>query len=168
MTIHAGHPFADPPGRRDAARQFRGRLISPVTLWLTGEGRRRAGMTVSSMLIALGEEPALVGLLDPDSDLAEAIDAFTVTILTEADRGLAEAFAGLAPAPGGVFRQAEFTDTDWGPRLVAPRAWLGARIIDRRPLGWASEVTARIEHVELTDADVVLTHLRGRYRPVEP
>ena len=49
-----------------------------------------------------------------------------VQLLSWADRDLAEGFAGTAPAPGGVFRQAEFVDTDWGPRLGA-RDHLGRR-----------------------------------------
>ena len=42
MTIHSGHPFADP--EPDPVRRLRGRLGGAVTLWTTGDGRdpRRA------------------------------------------------------------------------------------------------------------------------------
>ena len=46
MTIHSSHPFAD--GERDEVRRLRGRLGGAVTLWTTGEGRSRAGLTVTS------------------------------------------------------------------------------------------------------------------------
>lgn len=162
MTIHREHPFLPPPERRDAARQFRGRLVSPVTLWLTGEGRQRAGLTVSSTMVALGDEPAVLGLLDPDADLTERLDTVTVTVLTPADHALADAFGGVAPAPGGPFRQAEFVPTPWGPRLAVSRTWLGARVVQRRTVGWSTEVWALIEHVDLADQEP-LGHVRGRY-----
>ena len=43
-------------------------------------------------------------------------------------RDLAEMFAGTAPAPGGMFRQAEFEQTAWGPRLVSAATWAGVRL----------------------------------------
>lgn len=164
MTIHAQHPFAPPPEQRDAARRFRGRLVSPVTLFATGTGRERAGLTVSSVMVALGEPPLVVGLIDPDSEFALALtDALTVWILTEADRGLADAFGAVAPAPGGPFRLTEVADTAWGPRPAASRSWLGARVVERRPLGWSEQIVAEIEHVQIVDDDPV-AHLRARYR----
>ncbi len=137
--------------------------MQPVTLWASGAGPGRVGLTVSSVLIGLGEPPVVVGLVDPDSDFALGLtDTLTVAILTPADRLLAEAFAGVAPAPGGPFRLAAFTDTDWGPVPAASGSWLGARVLDRRDLGWSTEVVATIEHVELRDA-APLAHVRGGY-----
>ena len=80
-------------------------------------------------MVAHGEPAHVLALLDPDSDLAgalEATGAAVVQLLSWEDRGLAEAFAGTAPAPGGLFRQADFVDTEWGPRL-AQRDDLGRR-----------------------------------------
>ncbi len=165
MTIHDEHPFADPPASRDALRQFRGRLPAPVTVVATGSAASRAGLTVSSLLVAPGEPHQLVALVDPDSDVGTALEhgtPITVSVLGPDDMYLAEAFAGLAPAPGGRFRLGSWTQTDWGPVLEgAP--WLGAKVTDLRPLGWSLEVTARVEHVHLAALDPLL-HIRGRYR----
>ena len=162
MTIHSDHPFATPPEHRDAARRLRGRLASTVTLWLAGQGPGRAGLTVTSMMVALGEPARVVGLVDPDSDLAHALrDTLTVTVLQPGEHGLADAFAGLAPAPGGLFRDG-FEDTDWGPVLPG-HTWAGIRLESTREVGWSREVVGVVEHVHLTDAPA-LVHVRGRYR----
>ncbi len=165
MTIHRDHPFGLPPEARDAARRFRGRLASPVTLWATGEGAARVGLTVSSLMVALGDQPVVSGLIDPDSDLGCALASgtpLTVMILTADDRVLADAFGGVGPAPGGAFRLGSFGPTPWGPRLTASRTWLGARVLRTEPLGWSMRVDAAIEHVEFADAPGV-AHMRGRY-----
>lgn len=165
MTIHSTPPFADPPAARDAARRLRGRLPAPVTLWCTGAGRGRAGLTVSSVLVAPGEPARLIGLLDPDADLTLALQRegrFTVAVLTPSQRRLVEVFAGTGPAPGGPFTQeGAFTDTAWGPRPTASDTWAGAVLEGVRNVGWSLEVTGVLEHVALGDAEP-LVHVRGR------
>ena len=162
MTIHSAHPFATPPGQRAAARRLRGRLASPVTVWAAGQGASRTGLTVSSLLVVLGEPARVLGLVDPDSDFALGLgEVFAVSVLEEGDHGVAEAFAGLAPAPGGLFRAAEFTQTAWGP-VLAGRSWAGVRVESTRELGWSREVVGVLEHIEL-NAGTPLLHVRGRY-----
>jgi len=140
-----------------------------VTLWTTGAGTSRAGLTVSSVLVAPGEPGRVLGLLDPDSDLAEALaDTGTavVGLLTWAQRDLADAFAGVAPAPGGVFRLGAWSDSEWGPVLEGVSAWAGVRVAgEPRPVGWSVLVEAEVEHVEILDdpAEEPLVHRRGRY-----
>jgi flavin reductase (DIM6/NTAB) family NADH-FMN oxidoreductase RutF len=125
------------------------------------------------MLVADGQPAELVGLLDEDSELADVIQqtrTVAVTVLTGAHRGLAEAFAGAAPAPGGAFRLGRWTETSWGPVLDDGAGWVGARLGDGEPehAGWALLVRATVEHVALGEAAVdVLGHIRGRYRSVE-
>ena len=122
MTIHSEHPFLDP--EPDPVRRWRGRLGGAVSLWTSGAGAGRAGLTVSSLMVANGDPARLLGLVDPDSDLVEALESTgraLVQLLGWEHRGLADAFAGTAPAPGGLFRQAEFEQTPWGPRLVGRR-----------------------------------------------
>ncbi len=168
MTIHTTHPFADP--EPDPARRFRGRIGGAVTLWTAGDGATRAGLTVSSLLVALGPTPALLALLDPDSDLlAEIRDTgrAVVQVLTWAERSLAEVFAGTAPAPGGPFRQAEFEQTGHGPRLVSAATWAEVSLAGEREVGWSTEVTASLDRVVI-GADgsgdaATLMHRRGRY-----
>ena len=72
-------------------------------------------------------------------------------------------FAGAAPAPGGVFAQAEFVQTQWGPRLADSTTWLGVSVADAREVGWSSLVTGMIDHLEIGDEDDPLVHRRGRY-----
>ena len=71
MTIHTSHPFADPDP--DPARRLRGRIGAGVTLWTAGEGADRVGLTVTSLMVALGPSPRLLALLDPDSDLLDVL-----------------------------------------------------------------------------------------------
>ena len=170
MTIHAEHPFRDPDP--DPVRQFRGRLGGAVTLWTAGgtaQGETgRAGLTVSSLMVAHGEPARLLALVDPDSDLRDALEASgcaVVHLLAWRHRDLAEAFAGAAPAPGGLFRQAEFEQTSWGPRLLGAGGWAGVRLEEITEVGWSSRVTCVVEHVELSEDDDPLVHRRGRYLP---
>ena len=173
MTIHAGHPFADPDPERDPARRLRGRLGGAVSLWTTGAGPDRAGLTVSSLMVAHGEPARVMALLDPDAELVDALrttGTAVVQLLSWEHRDLAEAFAGLAPAPGGVFRLGTWTDTEWGPLLDGATAWAGIRLEgDPIPVGWSALVTGAVEHIELTDETDPLVHRRGRYvRPSTP
>jgi flavin reductase (DIM6/NTAB) family NADH-FMN oxidoreductase RutF len=165
VTIHATHPFADP--EPDPVRRFRGRVGGTVSLWTTGDGPARAGLTVTSFLVAAGEEARLLALLDPDADLTERLSTTgraVVQLLTWDDRDLAEMFAGQAPAPGGMFQQAGFEQTAWGPRLASARTWAGVRLEDQRAVGWSALVTTVVEHVEVGDDAEPLRHHRGRYQ----
>lgn len=164
MTIHTTHPFAD--DRPDPVRRLRGRLAGTVTLWTSGTGADRAGLTVTSWLVAMGPQARLLALLDPDSDLLEALrdnGRAVVQLLSWPDRQLAEAFAGTAPAPGGPFRQAAFVDTDHGPRLASATSWAAVRLEDEREVGWSVEVTVVVEHAEIGEDDDPLMHRRGRF-----
>jgi flavin reductase (DIM6/NTAB) family NADH-FMN oxidoreductase RutF len=168
MTIHTTHPFADP--EPDAVRRFRGRLGGAVTLWTAGSEERRAGLTVSSLMVANGETPTVLALIDPDSDLIDVLresGRAVVQLLAWADRGLAEVFAGTAPAPGGAFRQAEFLTTAWGPRLASAATYAHVVPIAEEPAGWATLVTCRLESAYVGEEDgPALGHRRGRYFPL--
>jgi flavin reductase (DIM6/NTAB) family NADH-FMN oxidoreductase RutF len=168
MTIHSEHPFSG--GHRDPIRQFRGRMAAPVSIWAAAAGQRRAGWTVSSFLVADGSPPMVVGLLDEDSDLATAMSAgstFAVSLLGWQHRSLADAFAGLAPAPGGLFRLGSWVDTEWGPVLTDCPAWLGARLLTTvgEHAGWPLLIRAEIEHAQINSEgeDRLLAHIRARY-----
>ncbi len=166
MTIHREHPFLDPEGARDAVRQFRGRLAAGVTLWAAGAGAARAGLTVSSLLIAGGEPPRVLVLLDPLADLTDSLTGTgtaAVTLLRHDEQYLAEVFAGLAPAPGGRFARAEFTQTAWGPVLAGDRTWAGLRLDDVRDVGWSRLATCVLEHFEIAEERDPLVHHRGGY-----
>lgn len=167
MTIHREHPFADPDGARDAVRRLRGRLASGVTLWCAGEQAGGwAGLTVSSSMVANGVPPRILVLLDPLSDLSDVLDRTrkaAISVLSHAQRGLAEQFAGQAPAPGGRFAQAVFHQSPWGPVLTSASTWAGVRVESTTEVGWSNLVTCVLEHVEPGDDTDPLIHFRGRY-----
>lgn len=172
MTIHSEHPFADPEPERDPVRRLRGRLGGTVTLWTAGEGRNRSGLTVSSLMIAGGDPGHALALVDPDSSFADTVlecRTAVVQLLEWPHRDIAEAFAGLAPAPGGLFTLGTWHDTEWGPRLGGVSAWAGLRLTgEQREVGWSLLLDATIEHVELDEEREPLAHRRGRYVRAEP
>jgi len=100
VTIHPSDPFATPEQDRSPVRRFRGRLPSAVTLWTARDGDGRpAGLTVSSTVVVDGDPGRVLGVLDEESALWEAVRAtgvFTVAPLPAAERQLADAFAEAA------------------------------------------------------------------------
>lgn len=168
MTIHTTHPFADP--EPDPVRRLRGHLAAGVAALSAGSGTDRAGLTVTSLMVAAGEPARLLVLVDPDSDLADAVTATgtaVVQLLGWAERDLAEVLAGTAPAPGGAFRTHPWEDTDWGPRLAGERTWAGLRLEATGEVGWSALLTLVLEHVAVgADAEPLLHH-RGRLRRLD-
>ncbi len=178
MSIHREHPFATAAVDRDPLRRFRGRTLAPVSVWAAERGGTRAGWTVSSFLVADGDPAEVLGLLDEESGLAELVTdgpsagdcdptRLSVNLLGWRDATLADAFAGLAPAPGGVFRIGTWTASDWGPVLHGGPGWLGVRLAPEPPThaGWGLLIRGTVEHVELGPwpPSGLLAHLRGRY-----
>jgi 3-hydroxy-9,10-secoandrosta-1,3,5(10)-triene-9,17-dione monooxygenase reductase component len=150
-------------------RRLRGRLPAAVTLWTAPAP---AGLTVSSTVVADGEPARLLGLIDPESDLWPAIEAagrFAVTLLGPAHRQLADRFAGLMPAPGGLFRDDGWRDTGYGPVPDDLDTWAGCRLDEARECGWALLVQATVEQVTIGSGPAApLVHFRGRYRQLDP
>lgn len=169
MTIHSSHPFADPDP--DPVRRFRGRIGGAVSLWTSGTGEGRAGLTVSSLMVAGGAPAYVLGLLDPDADLRDVLESTgrgVVQLLRWPHRELAEAFAGLFPAPGGLFREREWETTSHGPRLRTATTWALVEVEEVTSVGWSALATCRIADVVVDEADPeaedALEHRRGRYR----
>jgi 3-hydroxy-9,10-secoandrosta-1,3,5(10)-triene-9,17-dione monooxygenase reductase component len=167
LSIHASDPFATPEHLRSPVRRLRGRLPAAVTLWTAAPpGADPAGLTVSSTLVVDGDPARLLGVLDEESQLWSALAAagrFAVVPLTDADRQLADRFAGLMPAPGGPFADGGWRDHGYGPVPAGHDAWAGCRLDASRPLGWGLLVEATIERVEPGEAVPPLLHYRGRY-----
>lgn len=165
MTIHSEHPFLPPDDARSPIRRLRSRVPAPVSVWTAGDGRRAAGWTISSWLLADGEPGAVVGLVDPDADLADRLaetGRWCVNVLPAGAGHLAEVFAGLAPSPGGVFRTGSWTPGPCGPRLDAAAGWVEAELTGLEDCGWSRLVRGTVVAVEIGDAPVLL-HARGRY-----
>jgi 3-hydroxy-9,10-secoandrosta-1,3,5(10)-triene-9,17-dione monooxygenase reductase component len=155
-------PFATPEEEKSPVRRLRGRLASPVTLW-TAPGP--AGLTVSSMLVADGDPGRVLGLIDAESDLWDAVETsgmFAVAPLGPGERQVADRFAGLMPAPGGLFVEGSWRETSYGP--VRDGLWAGCRLVGSRPCGWALLVEGVIETISTDAAPGPLIHYRGRYR----
>ena len=167
MTIHGEHPFLPPEGDRNPVRRFRGRLASPVTLWTSVYAGERAGLTVSSVLVANGEPGHVVGVIDPDSDLWDTLRSSgraVVGVLDDRHRALADAFGYVVPAPGGPFKLGSFEESEWGP-VLAGTTWAGCSLADHVPVGWGLQVRLEIAQVVVSDSDDAggLVHRRGRY-----
>ncbi len=166
-------------------------MPSPVSIWTSTAGGTRTGWTLSSFLVADGAPAQVIGILDEDSDLAAQLTStpsrspelvegpeppelvegprFVVNLLGWPHRNLADAFAGVAPAPGGVFKLGRWVDTAWGPSLADAPGWLGARLVT--PIdhaGWGLLVRGVVEHVQIGPEaeEGLLAYLRGRYRSV--
>ena len=166
MTIHAGHPFLEPEGDRDPVRRLRGRLGGTVSLWTAGTPQDRAGLTVSSWLVAGGDPGRVVALLDPDADLTERLlstGRAVVQLLQWQHRDLADVFAGVAPAPGGPWRTAEWEETPYGPCLADVTTRALVSVESEVTTGWSSLVTCTLDDVVVGDDADPLTHRRGRY-----
>lgn len=164
MTIHSDHPFREPDS--DEVRRLRGRVGATVSLWTSGT----AGLTVSSYVVVAGAPGRILGALDPDSDLLTELrrtGTAVVQLLRWEDRGVADAFAGTMPAPGGPFRTAEFVETGFGPRLAAATTWAGVRLEEEREVGWSALVTTVVEEVHVGEVEDWLVHRGGRYQRPE-
>ena len=161
--IHSTDPFAVPEAGKSPVRRLRGRFAAPVTLW-TAPGP--AGLTVSSTMVADGDPGRVLGLIDAESDFFDAValaGRFAVTPLTGADRQLADRFAGLFPAPGGLFASGEWRQTAYGPVPAHAGTWAGCRLDGSRPCGWADLIEGVIEDVHFPGDTTPLIHFRGRY-----
>lgn len=139
-------------------------MPAPVTVWASGAGAGRTGLTVSSVIVANGEPGHVLGVIDADSDWwSSEPETVVVNLLAEEHRFLADAFAGTAPAPGGPFTLGAWGDSEWGPVLGESAGWLGVRLLEETSeVGWGLLVEGVVEHVELGEADALI-HLRGRY-----
>jgi flavin reductase (DIM6/NTAB) family NADH-FMN oxidoreductase RutF len=174
VTIHHSHPFAVGEQDRNPLRRFRGRMACPVSIWAAAADGKRAGWTVSSFLVADGDPGEVVGLIDEEAPLADVLaksPTLTVNLLGWQQRALADAFAGVVPAPGGPFTLATWQNTDWGPVLDGSLGWIGARLKpDPDHAGWGLLLRAVVEWVDIPSdpADDLLCYLRGRYRSLTP
>jgi 3-hydroxy-9,10-secoandrosta-1,3,5(10)-triene-9,17-dione monooxygenase reductase component len=118
------------------------------------------------MLVADGDPGRVLGLLDAESDLWESLDKsghFAVMPLGPGDRQLADRFAGLMPAPGGLFASGDWVSTPYGPVLASAGAWAGCRLESSRECGWALLVEGVIEKISFDRDTAPLIHYRGRY-----
>ena len=126
-----------------------------MSLWTAGTPTDRAGLTVTSWLVAGGEPGRVLALLDPDADLTDVLlgtGRGVVQLLAWEDRDLADAFAGVAPAPGGPWRLADWVDTD--ARTAAGERGRPGRSVSVESdveAGWSRLVTCTLDEVVVGD-----------------
>ena len=169
-NIHYENPFVPPVEAREPWRRLRGRLTAPVTVWTSGTGEARAGLTISSLLVADGRPPVVLGLMNDTTDLYAAIaatGAFVVHVLDRSQASLSEEFAGLRPRPGGPFAGRSLEESAHGPVLdeVADRAY--CRLVDDQEAGFQRLVRGAVEEIEVADLASPLVLFRGRYRSLD-
>ena len=108
-----------------------------------------------------------LGLVDDESDFYDAVrraGRFAITPLRADDRQVADRFAGLMPAPGGLFAGDGWTPTEYGPVPADAGTWAGCRLDADRPYAWSTLIEGTIETVRVDAATDPLIHFRGRYR----
>jgi 3-hydroxy-9,10-secoandrosta-1,3,5(10)-triene-9,17-dione monooxygenase reductase component len=140
-------------------------LPAPVTVWTAG-GANWVGLTLSSVLLTQGQPGRLIGLIGPDSDLAEAVEqhgTFVVHLLADRPehRRLAQHFAGSLPADAAML---EVESSEYGPRLLAAPDQLACRVKDVRPCGWSQLVEAEVERTRLGAPARALLWYHGGFR----
>lgn len=164
-------PFATPPEKRSPARRLRGRLPAPVTIWTSGNGDTRTGLTVSSILVAEGDPSFVVGLINDMTDLWDSMreaGRFAVHLLAEGDRVLAERFAGTRPTPGGPFVGVDYEDSPHGPLLAGAPNRVLCSLEDIAEGGYQKLVRGRIDSYMLDGLEDPLVYFRGGYRRLLP
>jgi flavin reductase (DIM6/NTAB) family NADH-FMN oxidoreductase RutF len=163
-------PFATPLEDRRPDRRLRGRLIAPVTIWTAGAGDRRAGLTVSSLLLAEGDPAHVLGLLDPLSDLFHVLaerGSFVVQVLEANDQRLAAIFAGVYPVD--PFDEVETTAGEFGPVISGERHKLGCRLEGSEEIGFQVLVRGIVDALDIVPTGAPpLVRYRGRYRRLSP
>lgn len=167
MSFLGDDPFEVPAGMRDPTRRLRGQLVAPVTVWTTTSlAFGDAGLTVASVLVVEGDEPALLGLVGPLSDFFEALEqsrCFVMHLLGYRHRRLAEMFAGALPELE-PFTVAGATPSPFGPRLSGVSTVAGCEVVEVMEVGYSRLVRGVIRALEVSDApDAPLSYYRGRY-----
>jgi flavin reductase (DIM6/NTAB) family NADH-FMN oxidoreductase RutF len=168
VTIHATDPFATPDDARSPLRRLRARMPATVTLWTAyGPEERPAGLTVSSTVVADGDPGQILGLVDEESDLYAALrhaGRFVVAVLRDGDGQLADRFAGLLPAPGGLFAEGRWERTEYGPVRAGVHPWAACTLSSTSTAGYATLVQATVEKVVFGERELPpLVRHRARY-----
>lgn len=163
------NPFA--ASAVDAVRRLRGRLVAPVTVWTAYDlDGGPAGITVSSMMVAEGEPPSVLGLVGPLSEFWEAASQtgrFVVHVLGADAVRTADQFA--LRYPGDPFEGLSVTASEWGPVLASAQTRAACSLAGSLDVGYQLLVRGTPVEMELPeDTGPPLVHYRGRYLTTGP
>ena len=159
-------PNRPPVDDMDPVRRLRGQLNAPVTVWTTyADDRSQIGITVSSLLIAEGDTPSIMGLISPLSDFWDAVQVtkrFIVHVLSADQVDIAERFA--LRYPGDLFEGLSTTRSDHGPLLEDVPTRAKCSVTAQLEAGWSTLLKGALEEATATeDPPLPLVHYRGHY-----
>ena len=159
-------PYAVPVEAKDPARRLRGRLSAPVTVWTAyGPDGSPAGITVSSLLVAEGDIPSVMGLIAPLSEFWEAAQVtkrFVLHVLGADQVRVADQFALRYPV--NPFDGLSFSPSDHGPVLEGVATRARATLTAYFEAGHSLLVRGSLDDIELAaDPPPPLVHYLGRY-----
>lgn len=165
--IHEEHPFIPPEDAREPIRRLRGRLVAPVTIVTAGDSDDRAGLTISSLMIAEGGPGMVTFLLGPTADLYDVVvdsGRLVVHVLESHHRALSDVFAARRPSPGGPFAGLDLDQTSWGPVISSIPNRAFCSVASLTEAGYSMLVAAMIDEVHIEGLSDPLVYFRGHYR----
>ena len=143
----------------------------PVSVWTARRASGiRAGITVSSVLVADGSPAEVLGVVDPLSAFCDAVGEtgrFLVHLLASEQSHLADKFA--LRVPGDPFEDEALQSSAWGPALVNVSTRVACTLLTSSDAGYGQLLRGRIDELELdARATQPLVYYRGGYRTLRP
>ncbi len=123
-------------------------------------------------MVAEGDPPTVLGLIDPLSEFADAVTVsarFVVHVVPQSQYRLADQLAGRSPSALDRFDDVSVIASGWGPVLedLTTRAYCS--LGDTTPVGESLLLRGSVDDVDLADvAPEPLVYVRGFYRGVAP
>jgi flavin reductase (DIM6/NTAB) family NADH-FMN oxidoreductase RutF len=159
-----------PADLKDSVRRLRGQVTAPVTVWTTyADDASQVGITVSSVLIAEGDTPLIMGLVSPLSDFWDALQTtkrFVVHVLSTDQRRIADQFA--LRYPGDSFEGLSTSGSDHGPILDAVLTRTKCLLTAQLEAGWSLLLKGSLQEITAAEQPPLpLVHYRGRYLTLE-
>jgi flavin reductase (DIM6/NTAB) family NADH-FMN oxidoreductase RutF len=152
----------------DELREVMRRFPAPVAVVTTELEGQRFGLTVGS-LVSLSLEPPLVGIsIGKDSSSHEPIrlaGAWTVSLLSGAQRAVAQHFARSGIPPVALWTGVDVRDGKRGPLVEGALGWLECRTTSEHEAGDHTIFVGAVESVELGTSGEGLVYRNGDYHP---
>lgn len=149
------------------------RLASGVTVITTGRPGGRGGLTATAAMSLTVEPPQLVVAVNHATralPLLLANRCFAVNVLSDADRALAETFAGRTGKEGEArFEGADWTEMETGsPVLPSAIASFDCRLVQQIPVATHSLLVGQVMAVRIDPTAAPLLHYDGSWASLIP